>query len=346
MSNVVDLRSDTLTRPTPAMHQAMMSAEVGDDVWGEDPNVNALQEEVAALLGKEAALFVPSGTMANLVAVKSHTQGGDEVIVHPMAHVVRYESAGGALVAGVQWRPLGAADGTLPLAEVEAAIYQGDNPHFAPTRLICLENTHNALGGKVLPLEHLDALATLARSKGVPMHLDGARLLNAAVAQDVQPSRIAGAFDSTTLCFSKGLGAPVGSVIAGPRPFIARALRFRKMLGGGMRQSGYLAAAARYALAHHVTRLAEDHANAARLAEVIGNTPHLALMHGAPQTNIVFFRSTHPRLSMAQVAAGLREHGVLIGPSGPDTARAVTHLDVDRAGIERAAKALQAVLAA
>jgi threonine aldolase len=341
---VVDLRSDTLTKPTPAMRRAMMAAEVGDDVWGEDPNVNALQEESAALLGKEAALYVPSGTMANLVSVKAHTQPGDEVIIHPLSHTVRYESAGGAMVAGVQWRPLGNADGTLPLAEVEAAIYQGDNPHFAPTRLICLENTHNALGGTVLPLASLDALAALARAKGLPMHLDGARLLNAAVALDVQATRIAAAFDSTSLCFSKGLGAPVGSIVAGSRAFIARCTRFRKMFGGGMRQAGFMAAAARYALRHHVTRLAEDHEHARRLAAAIADEPHLELIYGMPQTNIVFFRCTHPKRSMAELAEGLRQRGVLIGPTGPDAARAVTHLDVDGAGIERAIAALHAVL--
>jgi threonine aldolase len=342
---IVDLRSDTLTQPTPAMRKAMMEAEVGDDVWGEDPNVNALQEEAAELLGKEAALFVPSGTMANLISVKSHTQPGDEVIIHPLAHTVRYESAGGAMVAGVQWRPLGNADGTLPLAEVEAAIYQGDNPHFAPTRLICLENTHNALGGRVLPLAALDGLAKLARAKGVPMHLDGARLLNAAVALDVKATRITRDFESTSLCFSKGLGAPVGSVVAGSKAFIARAYRFRKMFGGGMRQAGFLAAAARYALRHHVQRLAEDHEHARRLAAAIAGERHLELIHGVPETNLVFFRCTHPRLSMAQLAEALKARGVLIGTTGPDSARAATHLDVDAAGIGRAIAALHAVLA-
>jgi len=250
------------------------------------------------------------------------------------------------MVAGVQWRMLGNPDGTLPVAEAAAAIYRGDNPHIAPTRLICLENTHNMLGGTVLPLSFLDEMAGVARGQGVAMHLDGARLLNAAVALDVQPTRITGAFDSTSLCFSKGLGAPVGSIIAGPRDFIARCLRYRKMLGGGMRQAGSLAAAARHALRHHVTRLAEDHAHAALLAEAIGNTAHLELVHGAPQTNLVFFRCTHPRLSMAQLVEALKARGVLIGLSGSDAARAVTHLDVDRAGIERAIKTLQEVVQA
>ena len=341
---VVDLRSDTLTQPTPAMRQAMLAAEVGDDVFGEDPNVNALQEEAAALLGKEAALFVASGTMANLVSVKAHTQPGDEVIVHPRCHVVRYEGGGSAALSGVQWRMLDSPDGTFDPVQVEAAVQGGDNPHFAPTRLLCMENTHNMLGGRVLPLANLDAVAGVARAKGVAMHLDGARLLNAAVALDVQATRIAAAFDSTSLCFSKGLGAPVGSIVAGSKAFIARCTRFRKMFGGGMRQAGFMAAAARYALRHHVTRLAEDHEHARRLAAAIADEPHLELIYGMPQTNIVFFRCTHPRVTMAQLAEALKERGVLIGPTGADTARAVTHLDVDGAGIGRAISALHEAL--
>lgn len=342
---VVDLRSDTVTRPTPAMRQAMAEAEVGDDVWGEDPNVNALQEEAADLLGKEAALYVPSGTMANLVSVKAHTQPGDEVIIHPLAHTVRMEGGGAALAAGVQWRFLGEADGSLPPEEVAAAIYHGDNPHMAPTALICLEDTHNMLGGTVVPPERLDALAQVARERGVPVHLDGARLLNAAVALDVQPTRITGAVDSTSLCFSKGLGAPVGSIVAGSRDFIARCYRYRKLFGGGMRQAGFMAAAARYALRHHVQRLAEDHEHARLLAAAIAETEHLELVYGMPQTNIVFFRCTHPRLPMQRLVEALAGHGVLIGAVGPDRARAVTHLDVDRPGIERAIAALRAALA-
>jgi threonine aldolase len=342
---VVDLRSDTLTQPTPAMRQAMLAAEVGDDVFGEDPNVNALQEEAAALLGKEAALFVASGTMANLVSVKAHTQPGDEVIVHPRCHVVRYEGGGSAALSGVQWRMLDSPDGTFDPVQVEAAVQGGDNPHFAPTRLLCMENTHNMLGGRVLPLANLDAVAGVARAKGVAMHLDGARLLNAAVALDVQPERIARAFDSTTLCFSKGLGAPVGSIVAGSGDFIARCVRIRKMVGGGMRQAGFLAAAARHALRHHVTRLADDHRRAARLAEAIGNERQLELLHGMPQTNIVYFRCTKAGLGMAALAERLKARGVRIGPTGPDTARAVTHLDVDDEDIGRAIAALHEALA-
>jgi len=341
----IDLRSDTVTKPTPAMHEAMMAAEVGDDVYGEDPNVNALQEEVAALLGKEAALFVPTGTMANQIALKSHTQPGDEVIAHPMAHLVRAESGGGAALSGIQFRTLGNPDGTLPLEEVGEAIYTGDNPHYAPTRLICMENTHNFAGGALISPEHIEGVAEKAREQGVAMHLDGARVLNAAVALDVKPTRITGAFDSTTLCFSKGLGAPVGSVVAGSRDFIAKAYRYRKMYGGGMRQAGYLAAAARYALDHHVNRLAEDHENARLFAEGLMEIPHMKLVYGMPQTNIVFFASDHPRFGTALLVTEMKNRGVLVGNSGPYNARAVTHLDVTRADIEQSLAIVREILA-
>jgi threonine aldolase len=343
---IVDLRSDTVTQPTPAMRKAMAAAEVGDDVYGEDPNVNALQEEAAALLGKEAALFVPSGTMANLVSVKAHTQPGDEVIVHPLSHTVRMESGGAALAAGVQWRMVESADGSLPPHAVEAAFQSGENPHQAPTRLIWMENTHNMLGGTALPPEALDAVAAVARARGVAMHLDGARVLNAAAALDVKPERITGAFDSASLCFSKGLGAPVGSVVAGRKDFIARCLRYRKLFGGGMRQAGVVAAAARHALRHHVARLGEDHARAQRLAAAIEDLDGLELVYGMPQTNIVFFRCTRRDLPMVRLVKALAGQGVRIGAVGADRARAVTHLDVDDDGIGRAIAALRAALEA
>jgi len=272
--------------------------------------------------------------MANQIALKTHTQPGDEVIIHPLAHLVRAESGGGAALSGVQFRTLGNPDGTLPLEQVAGAIYRGDNPHYPPTTLICLENTHNVAGGTVLPVEHVEAVSA------------GARVLNAAVALDIQPERITRHVDTTTLCLSKGLGAPVGSVVAGSRAFIARALRFRKMYGGGMRQAGFLAAAGRYALRHHVARLAEDHANARLFADGLAANPHLELANGPPQTNIVFFRSRHPRITLEQLIAGLARRGVLIGGAGAYGARAVTHLDVDRAGIERALAAFHEVLAA
>ncbi|MCH8077027.1 MAG: aminotransferase class I/II-fold pyridoxal phosphate-dependent enzyme [SAR324 cluster bacterium] len=343
---LIDLRSDTVTKPTPAMRKVMADAEVGDDVYGEDPNVNALQEEAAALLGMEASLFVPSGTMANQIALQAHTQPGDEVIAHPQSHLIRAESGAGAALAGVQFRTMGNPDGSLPAEEVGESIYRGDNPHYPPTGLICMENTNNFAGGTALPPERIDPVAEKARQHGVAMHLDGARVLNAAIALDLKPARLTAPFQSATLCFSKGLGAPVGSVVAGDKDFIAVCLRYRKMYGGGMRQAGVLAAAARHALEHHVERLAEDHENARRLAEGLGNTPHLKLTHGLPETNMIFFECGHPRIGMEKLVAELAARGVLIGGMGPYQARVVTHLDVDRAGIEKTIGAFQQILAA
>lgn len=344
MAEIIDLRSDTVTRPGPAMRKAMAEAEVGDDVFGEDPTVNALQEEVAALLGKEAGLFVASGTQANQIALRAHTQPGDEVIAHPMAHIVRAESAAGAALAGVQFRMAGGNDGTLVAAEIEAAYQDGSNPHFAPTRLVCIENTHNFCGGAVWPLEKLHAVAEVARRKGIAVHMDGARLWNAAVAQDVPLAKLAGYADSVSLCFSKGLGAPVGSIVVGSKPFIARCLRFRKMYGGGMRQAGILAAAARYAVKHHIDRLAEDHANARRLADGLRQSKYIELPYGTPATNMVFFGCSHPRVTLTQLVAALRERGVLVGQTYSTLARAVCHLDVSRGQIDTAVSAVHAIL--
>jgi threonine aldolase len=340
----IDLRSDTVTLPTAPMRKAMAEAEVGDDVFGEDPNVNALQEETAALLGKEAGLFVASGTMGNQVALKAHTQPGDEVVAHPLAHIVRAESAAGAALAGVQFRPVGESDGTLDPAQIEAVIQSGENPHFAPTRLICVENTHNFLGGAVWPLDKLEAVAAVARRHKIPLHMDGARLLNAAIALDARPDRIAAGSDSVSVCFSKGLGAPVGSAIVGSKAFIARCVRYRKMYGGGMRQAGILAAAARYALKHHVERLAEDHANARRLAEGLAQSKHIGFPNGMPQTNLVFFECSHPGVSLAQLLARLKERGILIGQSYGTLARAVTNLNVSRADVDDTVSAVHAIL--
>jgi threonine aldolase len=341
---LIDLRSDTVTRPGPAMRKAMAEAEVGDDVFGEDPTVNALQEEVAALTGKEAALYVATGTQANQVALRAHTQHGDEVVAHPSAHIVRAESAAGAALAGVQFRPVGNPDGTMDPADIEAVWQSGDNPHFAPTRLLCVEDTHNFCGGSVWPLEKLQAVAALARGKRMAVHLDGARLWNAAVAQDLPLAKLAACADSVSLCFSKGLGAPAGSVIVGGKAFIARCLRFRKMYGGGMRQAGILAAAARYAMQHHIARLAEDHANARRLADGLAQSPHIELPFGLPQTNMVFFNCKHPRINLTQLVAALKERGVLVNQSYSTLARAVMHLDVSRQDIDAAVAAVQGVL--
>ena len=336
MNPVVDLRSDTVTRPTPAMRAFMATAPVGDDVFGDDPSVNALQEKIAAMLGKEAALYVASGTQSNLVGIMSHCGRGDEYIVGQMAHTYRWEGGGAAVLGSVQPQPLDhEADGRLALERIEAAIKPND-AHFARSRLLCLENT---IGGKVLPLDYLEAATALARSRGLATHLDGARLFNAAVKLGIPAAALAAPFDSVSVCFSKGLGAPIGSALVGSKAFIAAAHRWRKMVGGGMRQAGVVAAAALYALEHHVDRLAEDHVLAARLAEGLQGLPGLTVE--PPQTNIVFADLVGER------AAGLMEHlksrGVLA--TGLYRLRFVTHLDVDAEGVDRAVAAMREHLA-
>ncbi len=327
MSKVVDLRSDTVTRPTPAMREAMARAALGDDVFGDDPTVNALQERVAALFGKESALFVASGTQGNLCALLVHCGRGDEVIVGQHAHTYRYEAGGGAVLGGIQPQPLPQQpDGTLALADIEAAV-KPDDEHFACTRLLALENTWS---GQVLPLDYLDAATALARRHGLATHLDGARLWNAAVASGTPVARIGAGFDSVSACFSKGLGAPVGSMLVGPSEFIARARRMRKLLGGGMRQVGLLAAAADHALDHHVERLAVDHGNAARLAAGLARIPGVSVT--PPHTNIVFAQVEGGRTP--ELLAHLEHRGVLA--TGLIGLRFVTHLDVDAEGVDRA----------
>ena len=348
---VVDLRSDTVTRPTPAMRAAMTEASLGDDVFGDDPGVNALQEKLATMLGFDAALFVPSGTQSNLCAILSHCQRGDEYIVGQMAHCYRWEGGGAAVLGSVQPQPLAhQADGTLALTDIEAAI-KPDDPHFARTRLLALENT---LGGKLLPLDYIEQATRLAQQRGLSRHLDGARLFNAAVAQAAMAAplggdpfaearRIAGCFDSVSVCFSKGLGAPVGSVLCGSREFIARARRIRKMAGGAMRQAGGLAGAASYALDHHVQRLAVDHALARRLADGLAGLDGLAVE--PPQTNIVFvdLQGT-ARERSGDLLAHLAQQGILA--TGLYRLRFVTHLDVDQAGVDRAIAAVRSFLEA
>ena len=339
----VDLRSDTVTQPTAAMREAMMAAPLGDDVFGDDPSVNALQTQLANMLGFEAALFVPTGTQSNLCALMAHCQRGDEYIVGQMAHAYRWEGGGAAVMGSIQPQPLNhQPDGTLALADIEAAI-KPDDPHFARTRLLSLENT---LGGKLLPLEYLQQATDLAKQRGLARHLDGARLFNAAVAQAAQTGadaateawRIAQCFDSVSVCLSKGLGAPVGSVLCGSRELMARALRVRKMAGGGMRQSGLLAAAGSYALAHNVNRLADDHALAKRLAEGLQDLPGVVV--DAPHTNIVFVNLVgEARAQSHALVAFLAEHGVLA--TGLYQLRFVTHLDVDEAGIEHAIRVMR-----
>jgi threonine aldolase len=325
-NDVVDLRSDTVTRPSPGMRRAMHDAEVGDDVFGDDPTVQRLQAVAAERLGFEAGLFCPSGTQSNLVALMTHCQRGDEVIVGQEAHTYRFEGGGAAVLGSIQPQPIdNAPDGSLPLEKIEAAI-KPDDSHFARTRLLALENT---LSGKVVPLDYCRAATMFAHECGLATHLDGARLFNAAAALGVSPASVAAGFDSVSVCLSKGLGAPVGTVLLGTADFIARAHRPRKMLGGGMRQAGVLAAAGLYALEHNVARLAEDHANAQRLAQGLARIEGLAV---APaQTNMVFVRI--PAAQCEPLARFLRSRGVLARVT-PAT-RLVTHLDVDAAGIER-----------
>ena len=339
MNEVVDLRSDTVTQPTPAMRAAMMEAKLGDDVFGDDPTVNALQEQLAARLGFDAALFMPTGTQSNLCALMSHCQRGDEYIVGQMAHTYRWEAGGAAVLGSIQPQPLNhQADGSLLLSDIEAAI-KPDDAHFAHSRLLCLENT---IGGKVLPMSYLEAARKLAHSRGLNVHLDGARLFNAAVALGGDPyaqaREISRHFDSVSVCFSKGLGAPVGSVLCGSKSFIKTAHRWRKMTGGGMRQAGVLAGAALYALDHHVRRLAEDHALARQLAQGLQDLPGLTVE--IPQSNIVFVDVAPER------AQGLLDHlkarGVLA--TGLYRLRFVTHLDVDAQGVQRAIAAVREYL--
>ena len=340
---IVDLRSDTVTQPTAAMRVAMAAAPLGDDVFGTDPSVNALQQKIADMLGFEAALFVPTGTQSNLCAILSHCGRGDEYIVGQQAHAYRWEGGGAAVFGSVQPQPLDHAnDGTLPIAAIEAAI-KPDDAHFARTKLLALENT---LGGKLLPFAYVQAATDLAKAKGLQRHLDGARLFNAAVAQSAttgndaraEASRIAGCFDSASVCFSKGLGAPIGSALCGSREFIARAHRIRKMAGGGMRQSGLLAAAATHALDHHIDRLADDHAMAKRLAAGLADIDGLNVE--SPQTNIVFIDLTGAaKARSAELLASLNAQGILA--TGLYRLRFVTHLDVDAAGVDRAVSAVR-----
>ncbi len=335
MECIADLRSDTVTRPVPAMREAMARAEVGDDVYGEDPTVNRLEALAAERLGQEAGLFVSSGTQGNLLGLLAHCERGDEYIVGHVAHTYKYEGGGAAVLGSIQPQPIPfQADGSLDLAEA-AAVIKPDDYHFARTRLLCLENTQ---GGKVLPLGYLDRARAFARERGLGLHLDGARVFNAAVALGVAVERISALFDTCSCCLSKGLGAPVGSVLCGRRELVARARRWRKVLGGGMRQAGVLAAAGLYALEHHVERLAEDHANAARLAEGLAALGGIEVL--ACHTNMVFVRI--PAERRARVRALLAERGVRV--SDGDPLRLVTHLDVSPAAIEQAIEAFGAAL--
>lgn len=334
----IDLRSDTVTRPTPAMREAMARAEVGDDVYGEDPTVRRLEERVAALLGHEAGLFAASGTMANQCAMGALARHGDEVIGEARSHLLEHEGGAVAALWGAQPRALHGERGVLLAADVEAAL-RPDDPHYPRSRVVAIENTHNAAGGAVWPVERVRDLARLAAARGLALYLDGARLLNAAVAAG-QPARAwAEAATMASLCLSKGLGAPAGSVVCGPAALVHEARRVRKRLGGGMRQAGILAAAGLHALDHHVARLADDHARARRLGEALAALPGWTLPYGV-ETNLVFVRPPRPA---AEVVARLRGDGVLAGAAGPDLVRFATHLDVDDAALEEALRRLERV---
>jgi threonine aldolase len=345
MEGLIDLRSDTVTRPTPAMRRAMAEAEVGDDVFREDPTVRRLEEMAAERLGKEAALFVPTGTMGNQIAVKVWTRHGQEVILEERSHIFNYEMAMMAAFSGVLARPLPGVNGGLSAEDVRRAL-RPPVYYMAQTGLVSLENTHNMAGGRLLPRAEAEAVCSLARDHGIPTHLDGARVFNAAAALGCDAADLARPFDSVMICLSKGLGAPVGSVVAGPAAFIEEGLRVRKRLGGGMRQAGVLAAAGIVALRDQVDRLADDHATARLLAARIAQTSGLSIDPGRVETNIVIFEVTHPRLPAARLVDLWRAQGVLSLAIGDRQIRTVTHYDVGAAQVETAADRLAAVLAA
>lgn len=345
-THIIDLRSDTVTKPTAAMRRAMAEAEVGDDVYGEDPTVNRLEAMVAELLGKEAAVFVSSGTMGNLVSVLSHCGRGDEMILGDRAHIFRSEQGGAAALGGVQPHTIpNRPDGSLDLAEIEAAI-RSDNEHYPVTRLVCLENTHNFCGGRVLPVAYMDEVGDLAHRRGLQLHVDGARLWNAAVALNVAPARLVRNADSVSVCLSKGLGAPVGSVVTGSAAFIHRARRNRKIVGGGMRQAGVIAAAGIVAVSEMVERLADDHANARTLAHGLAAIDGIHIEPETVETNLVFFDVVHEEVNAAQLSAGLAAYNVLINPAGPRRLRAALNYHISEADVQTTLAAVREVLAA
>lgn len=343
---IVDLRSDTVTKPTPAMRRAMAEAEVGDDVFGDDPTVNRLQEKVAALLGKEAALFMPSGTMANQTTVRAHTEPGNEIILHVDSHIYHDEGGGPSAISGCSLRLLDGPRGQFDAEQVRAAIRDPNNVHPPQTRLVIVENTQNRGGGSIWPIEKIAAIRKVAGEHGLAMHLDGARLMNACVAAGKAPAEYTRYFDTVSMCFSKGLGAPIGSAVAGTAKLISRIRRFRKMFGGGMRQAGIIAAAAIYALDHNIERLAEDHANAKRLAGAIAEMPGLSINPADVATNMVYFDIAPSIGTGVEFRDRLRAEGVWSFTNGPQQIRFVTHLDVNAAGVERAIAVMRRLLSA
>ncbi len=336
---ILDFRSDTVTRPTAGMRAAMAAAEVGDDVFDDDPTVHALQERVAHLLGKEAAIFVPSGTMSNQIGIRLHCRPGDEFICEAGCHIYNYEQGGYAQLSLLAVRPVEGRESILVRSQIEGLV-RGDNDHLARTRLVCLENTHNRGAGRIMPYGTVEDICQWAHSIGLSTHLDGARLWNAAVATGIPPMLWAQHFDTVSVCFSKGLGAPVGSALAGPRDLIKLARRHRKLFGGGMRQAGVIAAGALYALEHHVDRLAEDHAHAARLAAAVRQTDGLELRPDQVDTNIVIFRVEERLGTAGEFCARLKHFGLLMNAVDATAVRAVTHLDLDQADVLRACQIL------
>ncbi len=324
---IIDLRSDTVTKPSPAMREAMMAAEVGDDVFGEDPTVNRLQDHLARLFQKDAAMFVPSGTMGNQICVKLHSLPGNEIICEADCHIFKYEAGGAGLLSGVQTHLIGGTRGVMTADQVQQAINSKDDIHASPTALIVLENTHNRAGGTIYPLDEIRKISAVAQEHHVPLHLDGARLFNACVAAGLKPVDYAPYFDTISICFSKGLGAPVGSAVVGSHELIARARYFRKALGGGMRQTGILAAAAFFALENNVSKLQHDHQRARRLAEAIATIPTFQIDLSSVQTNIIIFDTL--KEPSDRIVQKLASHGVLSIPFGPHRVRLVTHLDLD-----------------
>jgi threonine aldolase len=343
--DVIDLRSDTVTLPSPAMREAIGRANLGDDVYGEDPTVNQLEELAADMIGKEAAVLVPTGTMGNLSALLAHGGRGERVILGDECHIYRYEAGGASALGGMIYHALpNRADGTINLDALREAATSSDDTHQSPPGLICLENTHNRCGGVVLPTSYMAAAHAIAQEHGLPLHLDGARIFNAAVALGVDVREITRHVDSVQFCLSKGLSAPVGSLVAGTRPFIARVRRMRKLLGGGMRQAGVFAAAGVVALREMVGRLADDHANARALAAGLAELPGLSVDLGLVQSNIVRFELRGGPLSVADLLADLRGRGVLIGGMGGKMLRAVTHYGIGADDIDLAVQAMRATL--
>lgn len=349
-ATIVDFRSDTVTRPSAAMRDAMHAAPVGDDVFGDDPTVNRLEAMCSDFLAKEAAIFVPSGTMANQLAILCHTRRGDAIVAHARSHILNYEAGAPALLSSVMCRAVDSDDGSVTADAVQAITYLGDDPHMAPTRLICVENTHNGCGGRVLSVETTAPLLAWAASVQLKTHLDGARLNNAAVALHTSARALAAGFDSVSMCFSKGLGAPIGSVLAGSREFVTEARRYRKMLGGSMRQVGGIAAAAIHALEHNVARLADDHRRAKQLANVLASLPGVRVDLANIETNLVYFELPvgHPMCHTTPghvpiLIPALLERGIHI-TGHHRRFRMVTHLDINDDGIARAEAALRALL--